>query len=99
MILVLGGIIGTSVLAETSLPGDVLYPIKVHVNESVQGAFHIGAEENAKWEIEKIERRANEKAKLEAEAKLTAETNAEIESRSQASAQKAENNISTLKNR
>jgi hypothetical protein len=30
---------GASFAAETSLPGELLYPIKIYVNESVQSAF------------------------------------------------------------
>ena len=77
-----------SYAAEQALPGDVLYGFKVHVNESVRGAFSFSAENKAKWEIEKIERRAEEKRELEAESHMTVEANAEIESRSQDSAEK-----------
>lgn len=67
------------------------------MNESVRGAFTFGAEADAKWEIEKIERRNEEKAKLQAEAKLTAEANAEIKSRSENSAEKVQGVIARLK--
>lgn len=97
MILILWSIIGTaSYAAEQSLPGQALYAFKVGVNESVRGAFAFGAEADAKWEIEKIARRAREKMELQAEAKLTAEANTEIESRSQTSAEKVQEVILRL---
>lgn len=89
MILIMWAIMATaSYAAEQALPGDALYGFKVHVNESVRGAFSFSAENKAKWEIEKIERRAEEKRELEAESHMTVEANAEIESRSQDSAEK-----------
>lgn len=97
MMLILWSIIATaSYAAEQALPGDVLYGFKVNVNESVRGAFSFSAEDKANWEIEKIERRAQEKAQLVASAKITAETDAEIESRSQDSAEKVQEIIVRL---
>ena len=90
MLVILASIMGTSFAAEQSLPGDPLYAFKVGVNESVRGAFTFGAEADAQWEIEKIERRAREKMELEAQAELTTTAEAEIESRSQTSADKVE---------
>lgn len=97
MILILWSIVGTaSYAAESALPGDALYGFKVNVNESVRGAFSFSAEDKANWEIEKIERRAHEKAQLVASAKITAEADAEIESRSQDSAEKVQEIIVRL---
>lgn len=90
MLVIIASIMGTSFAAEQSLPGDSLYAFKVEVNESVRGALTFGAEAEAKWEIEKIERRAREKMELEAQAELTTTAEAEIESRSQTSADKVE---------
>lgn len=84
----LAGLMGTSFASESALPGDMLYTFKVEVNESVRGAFTLGAEARAKWEIEKIERRARERAELEARSRVTVESETEIESRSQDSAEK-----------
>ena len=86
----MAGLMGTSFAAEQALPGQPLYAFKVGVNESVRGAFTFGTEAHAKWEIEKIERRAREKFELEARAEMTAKTETEIESRSQTSADKVQ---------
>ena len=99
MILILWSIMGTSFAAERAIPGDTLYPFKVHINESLQGALHIGTEQNAKWEIQKIERRNQEKAQLEATARMTAERNAQIASESETSTENAKNSIAVLRNR
>ena len=32
---------GTAYAAESALPGDILYPVKLHVDETVQGAFAV----------------------------------------------------------
>lgn len=57
-LLLAGG--GVSYAAEGSLPGDVLYPVKVHVNEEVRAALAIDDEAKAEWETSRAERRINE---------------------------------------
>lgn len=95
-VLVAGSLLGTSYAAEFALPGQALYAFKVGVNESVRAAFTFGAEADAKWEIEKIERRAKEKMELAARAQATVKTEAEIASRSQSSADKVQEVILRL---
>ena len=75
--LVLAG--GTSFAAESSLPGDVLYPIKIYVNENVESAVTIGAQNEANLQLALIKKRLEEKAQLEAQARLTVEVQAQIE--------------------
>ena len=77
--LLIGG--GTSFAAEGALPGDVLYPIKVSVNEEVRSFVAISNEAQAKWDARRAERRLEEAEKLAAEGRLNAETRADIESR------------------
>lgn len=77
--LMVGG--GTSLAAESALPGDTLYPVKVSVNEEVWGAFAISDEAKARLAANLAERRLQEATTLAAEGKLTAEAQAEIESR------------------
>lgn len=97
MLVILAGIIATAAYAaEQALPGDALYGFKVHVNESVRGAFNLKVEDKANWEIEKIERRAEEKKELEAKARMTTTAQTEIESRSQDSAEKVREVIARL---
>lgn len=77
--LMVGG--GTSLAAESALPGDALYPVKVNINEEVRGALTISDEAKARLAANLAERRLQEAATLAAEGKLTAEAQAEIESR------------------
>lgn len=62
---------GTSYAAEKTEPGDVLYPIKIHVNEPVRGALTFGAERKAKWEARRVERRLEELNSLAKKNMLT----------------------------
>lgn len=79
LMLVIGG--GTSFAAQGALPGDTLYPVKVGVNERVEGAFAIGAENQAEFESERAERRLEEAEKLAVQGRLNAETREEITER------------------
>ena len=79
IILMVGG--GTSLAAESALPGDALYLVKVSVNEEVRGAFALSDEAKARLAASLAERRLQEAATLAAEGRLTAEAQAEIESR------------------
>lgn len=97
MLVIVASIMGTSFAAERAVPGDALYAFKVGVNESVRGALSIGAEADARWEIEKIERRAAERIELQARAQTTVKTETEIETRSQTSVEKIQSLIIKLK--
>lgn len=65
---------GTSFAAEGTLPGDPLYPIKIHVNEEVVAALSLSSRAKADWETTRAERRLKEAAALAAENKLDADT-------------------------
>lgn len=76
--LLLGG--GTSFAAENALPGDVLYPIKVQINEKVQEMASIGARAEAEVQAKIAVRRLEEAEKLASENRLSASTAAELKS-------------------
>ncbi|PJE76161.1 hypothetical protein COV04_01360 [Candidatus Uhrbacteria bacterium CG10_big_fil_rev_8_21_14_0_10_48_11] len=69
LLLLFGG--GTSYAAEQSLPGDILYPVKVSVNEPFRGLFAVGNEAEANWQAQIVERRLNEAVTLASENKLS----------------------------
>ncbi|MDP3991606.1 MAG: DUF5667 domain-containing protein [Candidatus Colwellbacteria bacterium] len=92
--LMVGG--GTSLAAESALPGDALYPVKVSVNEEVRGAFAISDEAKARLAANLAERRLQEAATLAAGGKLTVEAQAEIESRFNAHVEKFEEKANKL---
>ena len=83
--LLIGG--GTSFAAESALPGDILYPIKVSINEEVRSAVTISDEAQAQWDARRAERRLEEAEKLAAQGRLNAQTRADIESRFETFAQ------------
>lgn len=69
-----------SYAAEGALPGDLLYPIKVSVNEKVVSALAVSAESKATLEAKFAERRLSEATNLAAENKLTADNSAKLSS-------------------
>lgn len=77
--IIVGG--GTSAAASGALPGDILYPVKVEVNERVEKAFAFSDEADAKVEAKFAARRLEEAEKLSGKNRLDAETKAEIEIR------------------
>ena len=50
----------TAVVAESSLPGDVLYPMKVGVNENLRAGFTLTSQGRAGWNVRRAERRLEE---------------------------------------
>ncbi|HUQ30407.1 MAG TPA: DUF5667 domain-containing protein [Candidatus Paceibacterota bacterium] len=65
---------GTSFAAENALPGDTLYPVKVHVNESVREALALSHEGKAHVEGDLAARRLDEIQQLLASGKLSSTT-------------------------
>src|SRR3990167_9089370 len=68
LVLVLLG--GVSVAAENSLPGNVLYPMKVSVTEPLRDIIKIKPEEKIKWQAEKATRRLMEAEILSVQNRL-----------------------------
>lgn len=93
--LVVGG--GASVAAENSIPGDVLFPVKVEVNERVMTFLAFSDEAKVKVEAKKAERRLEEAVKLSAEGRLNAEASAKIEDNFEKFADRVEARIEKLK--
>ena len=71
IMILLGG--GTSLAAERALPGDVLYPIKVVINEPVVSALSLSVEAKIDWEAELAGRRLKEAVELADAGKLNSE--------------------------
>lgn len=70
-----------SYAAENAVPGDVLYPVKVSVNEPVRDVLMTSPESQATWEAEKAERRLKEAEIINSRAEMTAEKQAQIQDR------------------
>lgn len=70
---------GTSIAAEKALPGQVLYPIKVAINEEVIAFASFDSEAKAEWEIRRTERRLEEAEELASKGRFSAEVSQRIE--------------------
>ncbi len=71
-------IVGVPFAAERTVPGDVLYPVKVRVNEEVYSELSLSSYEKLAWETRRVERRIAEARLLAKEGKLTNEAEAQI---------------------
>ncbi len=78
-VLVLAIGIGTSYAAEGALPGDPLYGIKIHLNESVQGAFAVSDQAHASWDASLVDKRLVEAETLAVQGRLTPMADAAIQ--------------------
>lgn len=70
---------GTSYAAQSALPGDPLYPIKIGVNERIAGAFAGGPQGHVRYDTELAARRLEEAETLAANDKLSTSASAQIE--------------------
>lgn len=65
-------------VAEQSVPGDVLYTVKVNLNEEVRSALTFNNYQKIEWETERLNRRIAEVRLLSSEGKLTEEIEAQM---------------------
>ena len=86
--LLLGG--GTSFAAQSSIPGDFLYPVKVEVNENVRSVFAISDESEARLQATLAEERLKEAETLATRGELNAQVSAEISERLRTHVEQAE---------
>jgi tetratricopeptide (TPR) repeat protein len=92
--LLLGG--GTSAVAETSLPGDLTYQIKVNVNENIRSMLAISTESQTKWDARRVEKRIEEIEKLLEKKELDEKKTLEVEARLDAQVKRFEDGIKKL---
>lgn len=71
----------TSAFAEKSVPGKLLYGVKIFVNEPVAGIFAFTKEEKTEWKERLVERRLEEAKKLITENKLDEASRLELENK------------------
>ncbi|MDO8425414.1 MAG: DUF5667 domain-containing protein [bacterium] len=90
----LGG--GTAYAAADTLPGDTLYPVKIHVNERLRAAAAIGAEADATLDGELAVRRLDEAARLRARGATDPATQARIVERFERHMHRMEQRITKL---
>jgi hypothetical protein len=64
---------GLAYAAESALPGDALYGVKIYVNEAIRGSFQLTPEDRASWALRRFERRLDELHRLEARGRAQEE--------------------------
>lgn len=62
---------GTTFAAQQSLPGDLLYPVKIGFNDEVRAALALNANAEAELQTDLFEERVKEATQLQAEGRLT----------------------------
>lgn len=77
-LLLLGASGGGLYAAESALPGDPLYRVKIHVNEAIRGTLQISPEDRARWAVARLQRRMDELRALEARGSAEAEIDVAI---------------------
>lgn len=77
LIVVVSG--GTVAAAEGTLPGDILYPVKVHFTEETRAVLTTTPKARADWAVARAERRLEEAAMLALEGRLDDAVRAEID--------------------
>lgn len=88
--------VGTSSAAETALPGDPLYAVKINLNERVESMFVRSEGAKAEWNAERVERRLQEVEELVANGKLTAVAQDEIEKHLDAAVRSFDESVAKL---
>lgn len=89
--------VGIPAVAERSVPGDILYPVKVRVNEEVLAQLSLSPYEKLEWETRRVERRIAEARLLAKEGKLTEEVEAQITETVKEHTASAEKELATLR--
>ena len=84
---------GASVAAENSLPGDLLYPIKVGMNEKVGAALAGSAEAKADFDTKIALRRVMEAERLSVKGNVSADVMAQLESNFRARAERVADRV------
>lgn len=87
---------GISFAAERALPGDILYPVKIKVNEEIRGLISITDEKKVQWLTEVAERRIEETETLAKQDRLDQETQEAIEKNFEKRAEKIREKLETI---
>jgi len=86
----------TSFAAQGSLPGDILYSVKVGVTEKVVGALQISTESKAEYETELAIRRIEEAAELSTRGDVSEEAEVQLEDRFVEHAEQAQEHMASV---
>ncbi|MBI5457675.1 hypothetical protein HY971_03055 [Candidatus Kaiserbacteria bacterium] len=89
---------GTVAAAETSLPGDTLYPVKVHITEEIRASIATTPKARADWAVARAERRLEEAAMLALAGRLDDATRTALDANFDEHMQRADENRTQLEN-
>lgn len=87
---------GTSLIATQAKPGDILFPVKVNINEEARGLLTFSSNAKAEWEVGRAERRLAEFEELAADNELSADARAQVEANFKAHAERVQERIDAL---
>lgn len=94
LVLVVG--VGTSYAAESAIPGDVLYLVKIRINEPVKGSLVVSQAARANWHTELVTRRLEEAEVLAAEDRLTPLARTQIQTEINRSSERFDETVAML---
>lgn len=94
--LVLCVTLGTSYVAENSLPGQTLYAVKTRVNEPIQGAMALSNVSQVQWSSQLVDRRLSEAESLAQTGQLTPVNQMIIQTAIQNAAEDFDSRLSSL---
>jgi hypothetical protein len=94
-VLVMVAGVGTSYAAETALPGQPLYAVKINVDEPVERATVASSDSQAQWELTLANRRLEEAEKLAASGSLTPASAAIVETQLNTDTQDYDQSVAT----
>ncbi len=97
LLLVGGGT--TGIVAEKSLPGDVLYPVKIHINENFESAVAFTAKSEAEVSVKHAAKRLAEAQKLKEKGKLSSEQSQELKDAFNAEFKLVKENVSKVRSK
>lgn len=69
---------GTGIVAQKSLPGDALYPFKIHLNENIESMAAVTTEADAEVELMQATRRLEEVEDLKVQGNLSPQAVSEV---------------------
>jgi hypothetical protein len=72
---------GAVYAAEDAMPEDILYPVKLHINERFMGAMHRTPERKVEWDQRRLDRRLREAEHLSEHSGLTEQRREMLEQR------------------
>ena len=88
---------GTAFAAKYSLPGDILYPIKIHFNEKVESLATIGTKAKTEVKIKHVIERLKEAEELRDQDRLSEDTQVQIENSFSVKKEEVSQSVSKLK--